>query len=45
MGTSTGTFKVAILQGKEKAYEAEYDSEPTLETIVADMKASLEKEE
>lgn len=43
MATSTGIFKVIVLKNGNMIYEADYTTEPTFETIVADLKAWLEK--
>lgn len=34
-----GRFKVKIMQGKRKVYEREYDTQPTVETVVEDAKS------
>jgi hypothetical protein len=43
MTTTSGEYKVILVEGRAVLRELDYTSEPTFETIVADLKAGLGK--
>jgi hypothetical protein len=43
MTTTSGEYKVMVVEGRTVLRELDYSSEPTFETIVTDLKAGLGK--